>query len=189
MLLKLIAAISMLIDHIDTILARPRICISPWRSRAAGIPHLCFLHCSRLSPHQSSGSLFPQADLLCSSKRNHHPYHDLAYYASYGTNVLFTFVAAWVSSPVDLLTSSWRDRVARLQPLTNYCGSQEKRLFPDPLHARELPPPCARYGSRYQRQIISLCAAIYLDSDYGSTASSPSSSSIWSKTSTVMTPI
>jgi hypothetical protein len=174
MLLKLIAAISMLIDHIGYYFGSwlpPDLYFTMRALGRLAFPIFAFYialgyrrtsHLGRYFLRLTCFALLSEIIIRTS--------HDLAGYASYGTNVLFTFVAALgFISGWTLLTSSWRDRVARLQPLTNYCGSQDEadyfqiRYTPGELSLH----PVLGMVLGTSAMIISLCAAIYLDSDYG----------------------
>ncbi|HHV42309.1 MAG TPA: hypothetical protein GXX72_05640 [Clostridiaceae bacterium] len=95
--------------------------------------------------------------------------HELAGYLTKGTNVLFTFVASlgFISGWV-LLTNSWRDRVARLELLTDCGGNTDNHSY---FQVKFTPgdislPPLLGMVLGTCAMIISLFAVTYLKSDY-----------------------
>ncbi|MDI9460727.1 MAG: TraX family protein [Saccharofermentanales bacterium] len=173
MLLKLIAAISMLIDHIGYYFGYwlpPDLYFTLRALGRLAFPIFAFYIALGYRRTGHLGRYFLR--LTCFAVLSEiiiRTSHSLAGYGNSGTNVLFTFVAALgFLSGWTLLTSSWRDRVARLQPLTNCFGSKDE---PDYFQIRYTPGelslhPVLGMILGTSAMIISLCAVIYLDSDY-----------------------
>lgn len=174
MLLKLIAAITMLIDHIGYYFFRWLPGDLYFTFRAIGrmaFPIFAFFialgyqrtgHLGRYFLRLLSFAVISEVIIRWGN--------GLAAVHTSGTNILFTFAAALgFISGWTLLTNSWRERVARLELLTNTGGKNKDQIF----YQIKFTPgdvslhPIWGMLLGIAAMIISLVVVVYLKSDYG----------------------
>ena len=174
MLLKLIAAIIMLIDHIGYYFFRwlPNDLYFTFRS-IGRLAFPIFAYYIALG-YRRTGHLWRYFLRLLGfaviSEVIIRRGHELAAIHTSGTNILFTFAAALgFISGWTLLTNSWRDRVARLELLTN---AGRENNDPNYYQIKFTPGDVSLHPALgmllgIAAMIVSLAAVIYLKSDYG----------------------
>lgn len=173
MLLKLIAAITMLLDHIGFYFYQWLPYDLYFTLRAVGriaFPIYAFFIALGYRRTKHLTRYFIRIlGLAVISEVVFHWAHKLAGFDLPNSNILFTFTAALgFLSGYTLLTNSWRDRVARLEPLTDAGSSRKQDYYQLKFTPGEISlHPLLGMILGIAAMIVSITASVYLKSDYG----------------------